>query len=329
MFVLTVLVFLRIFYGKIDGISYDPVTGSAVIKCADALRDILTEKITDFGTPEDTDDFVGGKNIGKRRRQFRLERDTSSDTLRGIYNLPADMLPIAEGSVIVQSDINTTLTEVQELRTSRELDFKRYKITDSGIESELPIPVSGTGYPQITCKSAYRWKSIEFLIKKLVDEVEDISTLDIVIPQITSTDTVFNRRGKVIHDLMNTESVQSRDGMGNISTVFGANDDNNPASLGGYVTDIIEDSGKLYIAYSVRRGDTTNFSLVLEYDPAAETYKVLLRISKTSGVATEIWRIAKSGSTIFILACNSKLRTKDLDDLPDVDPHNLPISHLT
>lgn len=294
--------FETVFSGKIQQINYDVTAGTCTLSCADAMDDLFNKSIVNFGVPEDINNTP--------RRTFKLVVDETDESIHGVYPIPVGFLPLSDESITVKSDTSTTMTKVESLRTTGDLDHNRYVVTATGIETELPVPETA-GYPQITCKSAYTWNPIKILIRKLIEyaSVGDVDRIEI--PKISTSPSVFNIRGPVANNIWNTITVGSEQGS-SVAT--------RPPSVGGFLTDFEDDGVNLYMSYSVPTGDYENQSLVLRWEKSTETYKVLYRLPKVSGKSSQVWGIAKDRNTLYLLCNNNSVRIRKRSDLPDVNP---------
>ena len=288
-----------LFRGNIDNLHYDAGEGLCTVRVADAMRDIFTHIPENFGVP-----------IGDRKREFQLVQDTSSESIRGIYPIPDLYLPVAAGSIEVMSDSTTVMTEVSELRSAGPLDHNRYIVTNRGIETEVPVP-DEDGYPRIKMKSAYRYQKVDTLITDILQNTGLSATNDIIIPAVHVATTFFPR-GKPGYAMLNTVDI-SPSNRGTAPTPI-------PASVGAYLTDQLEDDGYIYKLLSVRRGDLVNWTVVVRVRESDGLTEVVYRKLRTAAGASEGWALAKSVGKLYVLFFESRLRTKNLSDLPDVEP---------
>lgn len=275
-----------LFVGKITKIGQDAQEGLTDILVSDQLNVIFSQDVEDIGV----------------ERNFQLSLSEQRSGIHAEYEIPAFLAPIADGSVTVKKDINTELTEVDNLNAVGAFDSDRYKVDDNAIVVEGDaITGAATGYPQITMKSAFRNAEIEDLIASVLTAL-GITNTSIYLPDSDAA-ADFSSDGRIGNDLVNTTATGS-------------------ASLAGwyrFVTDMVVESDAYYILWSTPRDEDTQPSYLLKYDRTAKTTSILYRTTAPSPTfeGTELWKLAKDGDNIAILAADSQFQNA-IGSVPDL-----------
>ena len=252
-----------IFKGTIIRIVQNATPATVKLICADGVGGLRSDAITDFGVS----------------RHFMLTADTSQSGENGFYPIMDAVMPASHGSVSLATRTGETLQPVQKLETEGTLNPRNFVIDREGVRTEGGLIVNRqVGYPQIRMKSPYRYRHIQDVIRDILMHA-GITDSEVNIPE-QDVDSHFSSNGRVNYDLL-----------GNIGS-------SNPITWNGYVTDFLYDTGKWYFLYNSGRNNPNGISQVIVYDVATRTYSQLHKFS----AATEVWRFAKSGDNLYILA---------------------------
>ena len=295
----------KIFTGEISKVGLPFSDGSKSITCIDEQRKLTTDKITSFGID----------------RAFRLWRDSSNERVEvvektyvrkdnttfidreivkiagsdGVYPLYAGVTPLSEESITIEKASGVNVTLVDEIETSGIVDPNHVKVDDYQAVSEGgPIPVTDeNNYPVLQGKSPFRWIEADDAVRKLINNA-GITNSFIGLPPIH----------KDLHS-----DIIGRPGYENILGDIGQS---KYLTWTGYVTDILLDGSRLYIAYSVNT-DEEYFSRILSYDKADDSWNEVL--THTVG-KRQIFNLAKSGNNLIFTATDARLTPGSGDTPP-------------
>ena len=261
-------------------------TAQTRIVFSDQFHKLFTSHITDFGL----------------EKQFRIIEDPESEkNINGRYPLPEFIPPVSIDSTELKKSVNETLTEVPELAERGALNPDNYVVSDDAVETEGgAIDNPSTGYPQLKAKTPYRHIPVKSVIEKVLAEV-GITQKDILI-QDESTDIHFSTKGRPGYEVVG-------------QALFGTSQ---PVSWQGFVTDVLYDNGVWYYLYSVPRDDVVNRSILMSYTVSTDAWTVLWRAPQIANARTELWKMAKSGTDMFILCTDAAIVGGIESDMPDI-----------
>ena len=261
-----------VYEGIILNITKDAKTGDVRIVCSDRSQNIRDDDVTDFG-------------ISKK-----MIVQNSGGNLHGNYPF---FIGLTEPSL--ESVEGAGLERKQSLRTEGALDENNFQELPTGIQTEGG-PLSRD--PTLTFKSPYRSRTVESVIKKLLEEYDiQESATDIKLPIAISTGgSFFSNLGRPGYETSYP-------------------DEPSPIDFGqwqwpGTVTDMIADesNNKLYLLVSqtgssITEPRTTNPKpRIIEWNLQDDSRSVLTVIQKDTNQFTleECWRfVANSDFSIF------------------------------
>lgn len=265
-----------LFTGKITKIGQDGEEGLTDILVSDELNALLSKNVENIGVD----------------RNFQLELDPDGGR-HGNYPIHDFIGPIVDGSVNVKKDVNTDLTEVENLQNVGMFDSDNYQVTDDAILTEGgPVQGAATGYPQITMKSPHRFIDIETVIPLILTNL-GIATADqdIYVPP-ADAGINFSSEGRLGYDVINTNATGSSDVQG----------------WHRHVTDVWVDGDDYYVLFNAVRDDSEHKSYLLKHNVPMGMSSILYETTAPSGTfnGTELWKLAKDGDNIAILAADSE-----------------------
>ena len=249
-----------LFSGRVSTIDYNLKPHSIDVIAHDNSKIMRDQVIENFG-------------ISKRVRVTKVD-----DTDSGEYPFTNVLSPVSDKSLVNgRSDI-TALTVVDHFLTEGNLDPTNINYDDSTLRSEgESLDVN----PDVTIKSPYRWKSIPYIVDKIL-EYYGITDFDVFRDSFNTTPH-FSANGRVGYDLENNLDTNDPTAEGVETAIFWT----------GNVTDILVDDNKFYFLYSSRLGNPS----IIEYTPSTDTYVEILR----RDTHAEWWKFAKDGNTFYIL----------------------------
>ena len=254
-----------IFKGTVIRIVQDAKPATVKVVCADGVGGLRSDAIANFGVS----------------RHFMLVEALTRTAGNGVYPMMDAVLPASQGSVSLSTRTGETLKPVQKLQTEGTLNPRNFVMDREGVRTEGGLIVNRqVGYPQLRMKSPYRYRHIEDVITDILTHA-GITESEIEIPE-QDVDAHFSSNGRVNYDLLGTIA------------------SSNPMTWRGYVTDFLYDSdnSKWYFLYNGHRNNPNGLSQVIVYDAATRTYTKLHQFA----AAVEVWKFAKSGNTLFLLA---------------------------
>lgn len=252
-----------VYKGTVIKLTQDGGPATVKVVCTDNFGDMRKKTIADFGVP----------------RHFMLTEALEQTGENGAYPIMDAIMPASDGSVTLATRVGEEIAPVQKLATEGTLDPKNFIIDSEGVRTEgRAIVDRQVGYPQLRMKSPYRYRHIKDVITDILNHA-GITNSEIDIPE-QAVDPHFSSNGRINYDLLGT---------------IGSS---NPITWNGYVTDFIHDSGTWYFLYNGGRNNPNGISQIIVYDVATRTYSQLHKFSS----ATEVWKFAKSGNSLYILA---------------------------
>ena len=253
-----------LFDGEILEVSQVPNSARVTVRCIDKTRPIRVEELADFGL----------------QKAWKLIQDVDLSAVSGVYPLGLGTTPISDDSATISKALNEELNIVSEVKDSGVLDSDNVEITDVAVFSEGGAidAVAGGAYPQMTAKTPYRYKSVRTL-------------LNAVLAHYSISGAAIDISTKTID--LHAESL----GRAGYESLVGELGSATHLNWNGYVTDILEDSGTLYFAYTVNRGQAA-FSRILTLDTATDTWETLYTFADSG---REVWGLAKIGDNLVML----------------------------
>ena len=249
-----------LFSGRVSTIDYNLKPHSIDVIAHDNSKVMRDQVIENFG-------------ISKRVRVTKVD-----DTDSGEYPFTNVLSPVSDKSLVNGRSDVSALTVVDHFLTEGNLDPTNINYDDSALRSEgESLDVN----PDVTIKSPYRWKSIPYIVDKIL-EYYDITDFD-VFRDSFNTEPHFSANGRVGYDLENNLDTNDPTAEGVETAIFWT----------GNVTDILVDDNKFYFLYSSRLGNPS----IIEYTPSTDTYLEILR----RDTHAEWWKFAKDGNTFYIL----------------------------
>lgn len=249
-----------IFLGRILTITKGIKPRSADVVVSDDTQELREELIENFG-------------ISKRVRVTQV-----GDTDNGEYPFTNILAPVSDKSLADPISDGNALTIVDHFATEGNLEKTNINYDEDTLRSESE---SLTVNPDVTLKAPYRWKSIIFLVNKLLEHY-NITTSD-VFRDIHEVDYHFSTNGRVGYDLEN-----------NLDTANPLADGVETATFWtGQVTDFLIDNNKFYFLYSGRLSNPS----IIEYDVLTDTYREVFKRDRHA----EWWKFVKDGDTFYIL----------------------------
>ena len=249
-----------LFSGRVSTIDYNLKPHSIDVIAHDNSKIMRDQVIENFG-------------ISKRVRVTKVD-----DTDSGEYPFTNVLSPVSDKSLVNGRSGVSALTVVDHFLTEGNLDPTNINYDDSTLRSEgESLDVN----PDVTIKSPYRWKSIPYIVDKIL-EYYGITDFD-VFRDSFNTEPHFSANGRVGYDLENNLDTNDPTAEGVETAIFWT----------GNVTDILVDDNKFYFLYSSRLGNPS----IIEYTPSTDTYVEILR----RDTHAEWWKFAKDGNTFYIL----------------------------
>lgn len=273
-----------LFTGKITKIGQDGEEGLTDILVSDELNALLSKNVENIGVD----------------RNFQLEIDADGGR-NGNYPIYDFIGPIVDGSVNVKKDVNTDLNQVENLQNVGMFDSDNYQVTDDAILTEGgPVEGAATGYPQISMKSPHRFIDIETVIPLILTNL-GITTQDIYVPPADAPAN-FSSDGRLGYDIVSTTQTGSSAAQGWYR----------------YVTDILIEGINYYFLFSATRDDPAKTSYLIRHNYQTGVSTILHQTTPASPTfsGTELWKLAKDGDNIAILAADSQI-TGDANALPE------------
>ena len=253
-----------LFDGEVLEVSQVPGSAQVTVRCIDKTRPIRVEELADLGLA----------------KAWKLIQDADLSAESGVYPLGLGTTPISDDSATISKALNAELNIVSVIKDSGVLDSDNVEITDDAVLSEggaIDV-VAGGAYPQMTAKSPYRYKSVRTL-------------LNAILMHYSITGGAIEIPAKAID--LHTEAL----GRPGYESVVGELGSATHLTWNGYVTDILEDSGVLYFAYSVNTGQSA-FSRILTLDTATDTWETLYTFTDSS---REVYGLAKIGDNLIMM----------------------------
>ena len=249
-----------LFSGRVSTIDYNLKPHSIDVIAHDNSKIMRDQVIENFG-------------ISKRVRVTKVD-----DTDSGEYPFTNVLSPVSDKSLVNGRSDVSALTVVDHFLTEGNLDSTNINYDDSTLRSEgESLEVN----PDVTIKSPYRWKSIPYIVDKIL-EYYGITDFDVFRDSFNTTPH-FSANGRVGYDLENNLDTNDPLSEGVETAIFWT----------GNVTDILVDDNKFYFLYSSRLGNPS----IIEYTPSTDTYVEILR----RDTHAEWWKFAKDGNTFYIL----------------------------
>ena len=268
-----------IFSGKVIKIDKDVKGRVSDWIVSDESQLLRSENIEDFG-------------ILKRVRVTPV-----ADTDSGEYPFTNNLSPVSDKSLKNPRSGTDALTVVDYFLTEGNLDNKNINYDSETLRSEEKKLDDN---PDVTIKAPYRWKTVLFIVNKILEHY-NISNSLITVDKFT-TDKHFSTNGRVAYDLENNENENTPLAQGRETALFWT----------GHVTDFLVEGTKFYFLYSSRTG----LPSIIEYDTVTDEYAEIYKRSTHA----EWWKFVKDGDDFYILGTTKSTVVVDNPTLGAYDP---------
>ena len=229
-------------------------------------QDIKSEIITITAADESLE--VRKDNIDNFGITKHLKLRPGDFNSHGSYPYPKAFTPASDGSFVASG-----LTVVENLILEGEISPTNVKPGEYQLETESDELSSD---PAVSFKAPYRWRSISKAIEDILNVYgitnPNVQIDDVLFPR--KKPTTFGRPGYYVEHANSAEA-------------------NDYFQWEGYVTDFVVDGNDIYLLYSARG----NKPRLFKYEIDNDFWSVVVQ----SASDAEWWRLAKSGTDIFIL----------------------------
>lgn len=237
-------------------------------------RRILDVTVNDL-SQDMRNSFIENFGIPKRVRVTKVD-----DTDSGEYPWTNNLAPVSDSSLENPRSAGIALNLVDSFVSEGNLEPTNISYDEDTLRSEGEALSQN---PDVTIKAPHRWKSINFIIREILDYYE-INNKFILTDEF-EVDEHFSTNGRVGYDLEHNL------------------DENDPLSEGvetaifwtGHVTDFLYESNnnRFYFLYSSRVGNPS----IIEYNPITDKYREVFKRSSHA----EYWRFVKQDDIFYIL----------------------------
>ena len=270
-----------LFSGKILSLNPLPITASVEIIAGDVSLEIGSNNVENFG--RDVRFKLVEETEAQRQRALGQRQPRANE----VYPLLPALLPRSKGSATLYAlSLSDTHEEVESLRRSGNLDYQRFIMTDSAVQTEggrVPVTTQQATFPQIAYKAVHKHTHLMKLIGDLLTHY-DIEDREITIPTPTLPEH-FSSNGRP-------------------DALLGSDQFDLTSTWRTFITDFTYNAAdtSYYFLMSIKLDDGLNRSELIKYNITDYSWESVHRFEAN----IKVWRMAFASGKIYFMTTNQQ-----------------------